>query len=108
MTPKALARAVATLFTAAGRNYGSVELEVYFQTLSGVDDEEGLAAVEDVVAAVDLGQRAPSPMLVLDAVRAIRRRRSLAQPALVESTGPALSKSENLERVRMLRERLKT
>lgn len=108
MTPKALARAVATLYTAAGRNYGQVELEVYDRALSDVDDDLGAEAVDIVVRSVDLGTRAPSPTLILDAVGALRRRRALARPALPESTGPALSKAERLERVRALRETLRS
>lgn len=100
MTPHAIAQTVAKLYTAAGRHYGKVEFEVYAEALHDIDDETGAEACRNAIRNIDLGTRAPTPKDVLDAARAIQRRRRDAQPSLPDFTGPLLPEEENLERVR--------
>lgn len=107
MTPKALARLVATLYTASGRHYGEVELEVFATALENVDDELGLLAGKRIIQSVDLGTRAPNPYLVLEQARAIKRAQQDATPRLPESTEPLLPVDENLRRLREVSERLR-
>lgn len=99
MTPTAIAQTVARLYTAAGRHYGQVELQVYAEALEDLDDELGTRAARDVIRGVDLGARAPSPRLVLDAAIAIRRREAADRPGLAEHTDPPLPPEENARRM---------
>lgn len=108
MTPQAIAQTVAKLYTAAGRHYGKVEFEVYAEALHDVDDATGAEACRNVIRNIDLGTRAPTPKDVLDAARAILRKRREERPKLPEATGPLLPEDENLERVRRQLEWLRT
>lgn len=99
MTPTALARVVAMLYTAAGRHYGEVELEVFSLALEDVTDERGLQAAKNIIRNLDLGQRAPSPYIVIEEARSIARRELENQLALPSHTGPFLSREENARRM---------
>lgn len=103
MTPTAIAQTVAKLYTAAGRHYGKVELEVYAEALYDVDDDIGRQACRDVIRTVDLGARAPTPKDILDAARTIQQRVRLERAAtrgLPADTGPLLPVEENRRRLR--------
>lgn len=104
---RATAEAVASLFTAAGRNYADVELRLYHQALEDISDDELGAAVVAIVRGVDLGERFPSPALIVETVTDARRRRSLARKALPESTDPPIPMSDSAARARALRDRLR-
>lgn len=106
MTPKGVAGVVARLFAASGRHYGEVELQVYSEALEEISDELGVNAALEVIRTNDLGVRAPSPNLVLQAAWRFRQQqaeRTRAQtPALPESTDPYLDRDENLARIRAI------
>lgn len=106
MTPNAVAGVVARLFAASGRHYGEVELEVYAEALSDLSDELGVRAARDVVRSVDMGLRAPSPHLVIEAAARLREQDAERArdniPAIEESTGPYLSVEENMARLRAI------
>lgn len=108
MTPHAIAQVVAKLYTAAGRHYGKVELEVYAEALDDVDDEYGLKACRQVIREVDLGTRAPTPKDVLDAARLIRRRSEPSEPLPALPDVPCLSMEENARRMGEAVRRLRT
>jgi hypothetical protein len=99
MTPQALAKVVARLYTAAGRNYGKVELEVWADALDDITDEEGEHVARGLVRNVDMASRIATPAVVRDAVMKLRGERRDAVPALEPVTGPLLPVEENLRRI---------
>jgi hypothetical protein len=90
MTSKRVtAEAVAALYTAAGRRYAETELSLYHNTFAGVDDDDVREAVGQIVKAIDLANHAPTPALVLETVRSIKRRREMEnQPLAIEAPAP--------------------
>jgi hypothetical protein len=103
------AQAVAALFTSSGRNATRAELDLYHAALETESDDDVREAVVLIVRGVDLGERAPSPALIIETVRAIQRRRALENPApaIPEHTGPILSPAENAARARALRDSIR-
>lgn len=81
-TKQTTAAAVAALYTAAGRNYAETELSLYHNALTGLDDDDVAQAVADIVRSVDLGQRPPSPALVMETIRDNKRRAALENQPL--------------------------
>lgn len=105
-TKRASAEAVATLFTAAGRNYADVELRVYHDAWADLSDDELAAAVRAVVREVDLAARFPSPAVVRRAVldsRAVRAEAMRRERSLPESTEPVLSPEESKKALAAIR-----
>lgn len=96
-TKQTTAAAVAALFTAAGRNYAETELSLYHNTFVGVDDGDVREAVAQIVKAIDLANHAPTPALVLETVRSIKRRRDLEnQPLSIEAPAPTPTQQERI------------
>ncbi len=104
MSPPAVARLVARLFAASGRDFGRSHLEVYAEALADVDDEIGEAAGRRLVRHVDW-ERPPSVRLVLDEVQAGLRRRDAERPAIAEATGEPLAPAESQAALALVRER---
>lgn len=99
MTPTALAQVVARLYTAAGRNYGKVELEVWSEALDDINDDEAIRASKALVKNVDLMAHPPAPKVLRDAVLDERKRIRDATPALPTVAGPLLPVEESLRRL---------
>lgn len=74
---QAVVAAVAMVYGAAGRNYGETELNLYRIALADITDEDVTEAAVAVVRGVDLGDRAPSPAMLRQAVEAAHRRAAL-------------------------------
>lgn len=111
MTSKQVtAQAVAALYTASGRNADRAELNLYHAALAEETDEDVREAVVLIVRGVDLGERPPSPGLIIETVRGIQRRRALEnanRSALSEHSGPPVDAETGLEHIRSLREALR-
>lgn len=71
---KAVAAAVAALYTAAGRNYGPTEADLYLIALDHITDDDLREAVVAIIRGVDFGLRPPSPGLVVETVNGAKRR----------------------------------
>lgn len=93
-TDRAVAAAVALVYTAAGRRFGRAEETLYKQVLAPVSDADLQQAVLELLRTETWDRRPPSPALVLDYVRALP---PVEVPALPEDTGPPLEHPEALE-----------
>lgn len=74
---QAITAAVTVLYSTAGRHAGELEFRLYHEVLADLDDELLAEAVALTVRNVDLGQRPPSPALIREGARSIRRRETL-------------------------------
>lgn len=102
---QAVADAVKTVFTAASRYLGKAELDLFYDRLAGVEDDElGRAAQALVQAETWERVRVPTPAMVLAYVRRVRDADDRARAAVPEETEPVTSRADLKARIAWVRE----